>query len=62
MERNNPVIHWSDEGRGSGVFAQDPPYGDVVLSRLALAVLVILALFAVVAVFRIVRDEISRRR
>jgi hypothetical protein len=44
------------------VFAQDPPYGDVVLSRLALAVLVILALFAVVAVFRIVRDEISRRR
>jgi hypothetical protein len=33
-----------------------------VLSRLALAVLVILALFAVVAVFRIVRDEISRRR
>ena len=41
---------------------QDPPYGDGVLSRLALAVLVILALFAVVAVFRIVREGIQRRR
>ena len=32
-----------------------------VISRLVLAVLVILALFAVVAVFRITRDAIGRR-
>jgi hypothetical protein len=33
-----------------------------VLTRLALAVVAILALFAAVAVFRIARDELARRR